>query len=50
MAIADQDKFPIDEYDKILLLKEMIRYHLQGIASDQGVQLIQEKHKTFFNL
>jgi TetR/AcrR family transcriptional regulator, cholesterol catabolism regulator len=49
-AISDQDKFPIDDFDKVLLFKEMVRYHLYGIASEKGYQLIVEKYKTFVNL
>ncbi len=49
-AIADQDKFPLEDFDRVKLFKEMIRYHLHGIVSDKGSQLIEQQHKNFIHL
>ena len=49
-TIADQDKFQIDDFDRVLLFKEMIRYHLRGIVSEKGLKLIEQQHKNFLNL
>lgn len=49
-AIADHEKFPIEDFDRVSLILEVIKYHLYGIVSDKGLKIIQQKHKTFFNL
>jgi AcrR family transcriptional regulator len=49
-ALTDEDKFPLDQFDRIKLFKEMIMYHLSGIASEEGIKIIQKQQKTFFSL
>jgi TetR/AcrR family transcriptional regulator, cholesterol catabolism regulator len=49
-CIVDTDNFPIANYNRVNLFKEMISYHLHGVVSPEGFQLFQQKHKTFFNL
>lgn len=49
-SIADQDKFPLDDFDRVLLFKEMIKYHLHGIVSEKGLGLIQQQHNNFLQL
>jgi AcrR family transcriptional regulator len=39
-AIVDEDRFPLDSFDKIKLVKEMIFYHLHGIVSEKGKEII----------
>lgn len=39
-AIVDEERFPLDSFDKIKLVKEMIFYHLHGIVSDKGKEII----------
>lgn len=49
-SIADQDRFPIETFDRTRLIKEMIRYHLCGILSEKGVQLFVKQHKSLLYL
>jgi len=37
-ALANEELFPTDTYNKDDLLIEFIRYHLHGIASDKGIK------------
>jgi AcrR family transcriptional regulator len=41
--VVDEDLFPIREYHMGELFQEYINYHIQGIASEKGRQLL-EKH------
>ncbi|MFZ1748834.1 MAG: TetR/AcrR family transcriptional regulator [Saprospiraceae bacterium] len=36
MTITDQDKFPLDKFERVNLFKEMVTYHLHGIVSEEG--------------
>jgi AcrR family transcriptional regulator len=39
-AIVDEDRFPLGSFDKVKLVKEMIYYHLHGIVSEKGKEII----------
>lgn len=49
-CIVDVDNFPIADFDRVRLFKQLVSYHIHGIVSPEGFQLFQQKHKTFFNL
>ena len=49
-CVVDADNFPVATYDRITLFKQLVSYHIHGIVSQEGYQLFQQKHKTFFNL
>lgn len=46
-ALTDTSLFPPDRFDRIDLFKETIRYHLFGIVTDAGHQLILKNHKSY---
>lgn len=50
LAISDQEHFGQDAYTKTDLYKEMIKYHLHGIISDEGRKLITQQHKNFLSV
>jgi len=41
--VVDEELFPLSEYNKEILFKEYINYHIHGIASPKGLKLL-EKH------
>ena len=41
--VVDDDMFPTSKYDKANLFKEFFNYHMHGIASPKGLELL-EKH------
>ena len=49
-SIADQDKFPSEDFDRVSLFKEMVRYHLHGIVSEKGAKLFDQQHKNILYL
>lgn len=50
IAISDPEHFSTSDFTKVNLYKEMIRYHLYGIISEEGKQLINQQHKNFFTI
>lgn len=42
-VIVDEDIFPLKDFNKEELLEEFVHYHIRGIASEKGLQLL-EKH------
>lgn len=49
-AIVDQDLFPAAEFDKALLFKEIIKYHIFGIISEKGLKSILRNYKKIFSI
>jgi len=43
IIVADEDMFPLQQYNKEDLFKEYMVYHIHGIASKKGLKLL-EKH------
>jgi len=41
-CVVDEELFPLAEFDRVELLKQMLFYHLNGIASDEGKTRLQE--------
>lgn len=50
LSISDQQHFSPEEFSKVDLYKEMIRYHLNGIISEEGKLQIIQNHKNFFTI
>lgn len=46
-AIANPNVFPISQFDRITLFKEIVKYHLFGIVSEKGLKNIYDHHKNF---
>jgi TetR/AcrR family transcriptional regulator, cholesterol catabolism regulator len=49
-CIVDEDVFPFQTFDRTLLFKETITYHLYGIVSEQGRLLLSKYQKTMSSL
>jgi len=45
-AMFDQTLFPHDEYNLSDLYTEIFKYHIRGIASSKGVEMLESKQKT----
>jgi hypothetical protein len=43
LMVVDEDLFPLKRYDKEELFNEFMNYHIHGIASPKGLDLL-EKH------
>jgi len=42
LALADQSFFPLSEYSRIDLFKNMVTYHIRGLMNDNGRNIAQE--------
>ncbi len=45
--LTDENLFPHQQYSKEKLFKEHIRYHLHGIASSEGLTLLEKYNKKY---
>lgn len=43
--IVDEDLFPLKEYDREKLFNQFITYHIRGIASPKGLEILDELRK-----
>ena len=49
-SITDQRVFPLIEFDRALLFKEITKYHLFGIISEKGLKSILRNYRKFFSI
>lgn len=49
-AITDGDIFPPADFDKALLYKEIIKYHLFGIISEKGLKTILRNYRKYLTI
>lgn len=42
LLVVDEDFFPLKEYGKDILFKEFFQYHIHGIASPKGLELLEQ--------
>lgn len=47
-CMADEDVFPFDQFTRTQLFKEAITYHLNGVVTEEGRQLL-SKHKKIMS-
>lgn len=40
LIIVDEDSFPLDKYHRDKLFEEHFKYHIRGIASSKGIELL----------
>lgn len=45
--IKDQDMFPVKQFDVVSLLQHYLEYHIRGIATNKGLQILDNLLKTF---
>ena len=45
-ALVDDELFPLTEYDFRQLLKENRVYHIRGIATEKGIEYLEQKLKN----
>ncbi|MEM6965425.1 MAG: TetR/AcrR family transcriptional regulator [Bacteroidota bacterium] len=43
LIIVDEELFPLPDYNKEILLKEHMKYHIRGIATTKGLRML-DKH------
>lgn len=42
LTITNTDVFPLDTYDRVALFRELIHYHLHGIMTDKGKDILRQ--------
>jgi len=47
-AIMQSDYFPVENYSKSALFRVLVEYHIRGIATEKGRQLLSTIKKTYF--
>lgn len=49
-SITDIQLFPVGKYESVVLFKEIIKYHIFGIISENGLKSILKNHRKFFTI
>lgn len=49
-SITDNQLFPVGKYESAVLFKEIIKYHIFGIISENGLKSILKNHRKFFTI
>ena len=43
LIVVDEEVFPLKEYNRENLYKEYINYHIHGVASPKGLEVLHQK-------